>query len=164
MRCPVCDNETGDLIKCGQCGFTIIGSMDGSEEEKEKLKKIVDEYRAKHWKTTKTAKVYIEAITNAIENGKVVEKNRQFVLIGDTAFIASGDIKWLDESFARQSGNCHLNIMLELSDGSIKKENVVMMNPETDGVWKVGVKNTGDNECAIVLGNTEKNIESKINY
>ena len=151
MKCKVCQSEIDKgITKCSKCGFPVLQMTQGTAAEEEKLNKLAESFKKKKMENVRISLV---VYTNAMDEYRVKVVRTDEILLASGSHLDVGKILWYPEKFARQSGDCHLNMKVTGSDGNVKNFKVSLKNPNIMDFWKVGIYPMDGMEFKVVVGN-----------
>lgn len=160
--CAVCRQEFDleETQKCPRCGFQIWGLADDSPESKAAEAERARRYRREHWANGKVMlRVYSHAFTDE-SCTDISCTGEEEVFLGMTRELAVGEIRWLEEKFARLTGDCTLRLRITQEDA----ENGYMLrvkNPGLRELWQLGLCRKAEDRFALCVGSPENYSESE---
>lgn len=137
--CDVCGKAFSDLDKCPVCKFpikSIVGSG-MNEEQKAIYRKRVGLAKEK---IMKDIKVYIRGYHWEEENGQMVEKFHEDILIAENVHTLDFDQNsWSEVEFAKQTAGETVELTVVVENGGSKTNSLAVKAPDTGKeMWKVG--------------------------
>lgn len=138
MICKVCGAEFSGVNTCPECQFPLITSIGKvSKEEEAVLEETVRKYKEK---ILKDIKVYVRGYHWEEENGQLVEKFHEDILIAENiGTLKAGQVSWSDVVFAKQAAGEKVDLTLVIEQPEKKEVSVHVIAPDTEKMWQVGL-------------------------
>lgn len=160
ITCEVCGEEYSGMAKCPVCGYpkrNVIGSL--SKEQLEEFDK-----RAKQRKEQlmKNIKVYIRGYHWEEENGQLIEKFHEDILIGENLQNMNiGQTSYSEVVFAKQAAGEDVELTVVVENEETKVHEVIVTAPDTEKMWNVGFSLKKGLKGTIKVGAGNNLAESK---
>lgn len=151
MKCNVCgyDKITNDVGNCPVCGFPIIYLSDDSNENKQMMKNLVNDYRKNNLSFIKISLVIYE---HKLEN-EVLKPIKKVITLATANELTEGKILWNKQDFARVEEDLELELEIQKFTLAPRKVTCKIKAPNLKELWKVGVELKKDLSIVLVIGN-----------
>lgn len=162
MKCLVCGTELNQATACPVCGEKVVSVVGNMPEELKQ--KFVNTAREKRRSALGNISVFLRCYYWKDENGTLVERAREDVMIGQNfGEMEPEQVRWMETEYARQAVGEALTITAIIVDeaGNKREHMVKVIAPKTDTRWKVGCVLKPGFNVAIRVGNETTYADSK---
>lgn len=159
MACEVCGYDFTGTGNCPACGFQSIPVVGGmTEEMKKKFAEAANAYKEN---LLKDVKVYIRGYHWEEENGQLIEKFHEDILIAeDIQKMSFGQTSYSEVVFAKQAAGEDVELTVVVENGGTKVHSVTVKAPDTEKMWNVGFTLKTGLKGAIKVGAGNNLVES----
>ena len=151
MKCKVCgyDKIKDNVGSCPVCGFPVIYLSDDSNENKQMMENLVNDYRRNNLSFIKISLVIYE---HKLEN-EVLKPIKKVITLATVSELTEGKILWNKQDFARVEEDLELELEIQKFTLAPKKVTCKIKAPNLKELWKVGVELTKNLSIILVVGN-----------
>ena len=151
MKCKVCgyDKIKDNVGSCPVCGFPVIYLSDDSNENKQMMENLVNDYRRNNLSFIKISLVIYE---HKLEN-EVLKPIKKVITLATVSELTEGKILWNKQDFARVEEDLELELEIQKFTLAPRKVTCKIKAPNLKELWKVGVELTKNLSIILVVGN-----------
>lgn len=159
MKCIICAVESREL-SCPGCGFVRPGFVGNYDKYEEILKGLAEKYAESQGLD---AKIVLTVYTYRMTEGQLSESEKEELILAENYLEAKiGRILWGQREFARIDPGTPVTLTGFLQKSGRKKPwKVTVTAPDTEGLWKVGIRREEGLRFRIRVGNDRSAVESE---
>lgn len=153
MRCNCCNEEiAAGWAICAHCGFPVIGSAEGSQQEIDNVRKMASEYRCEKLKGVKVGIAFYEYEE---KNGVFYASTKEDVIICDLGDLQATKVTWLEDEFAavEKTQTVELEAFAQYPDGTKERFVISTLVEGSEKANKVAVSWAEGFAVNLIVGN-----------